>query len=269
MKNYITLILIFFILTFYKSQVGINESNPRVSLQVSPSNADSPKPNEGVIVPRVTSLNITDPKSVGLFVFLDYEDNTTPQIERGFYWWDGSVWVPFFSMNKLGKDQTVTYVSCLNTFREGAITTNTATNVRTMQFNSSSLVANDTGNFEINTANELVIKKAGTYYIQSLISLKSTTDATGARDSYEGIILKNGVEPSPALRTAYGFPVAPATVTFDSNTTVSGFITVNENDRISIRINRYYRDVAAGQTIVTINPNGNLSNITLRYMGNL
>lgn len=262
MKKYILIIILSFVYLKINAQVGINTNNPLVNLHVSATDKSNPNFNEGVIVPRVTSLNIADTKEKGLLIFLDSENPNTIEIEKGFYWWDGTTWIPFFSMNKMTKDKTITYVSCLSSFREGDITSNTSTNIRTMQFDPSTLVANDEGNFEINSNNELVVKKAGTYHIQTVISLNSTSDNSG-RDAYEAMILINGAEPTPNLRTAYGFPSGGTS--FDSNTAISGFVTLQVNNRISLRVNRYYRDVG---TNVTIKPNGSMSNITLRYMGN-
>ncbi|KMQ62247.1 hypothetical protein ACM40_08045 [Chryseobacterium sp. BLS98] len=268
MKNISTLLILgsFFCFGLLSSQVGINTNTPKTTLEISAKDKDNPLSNEGVIVPRVTSLNVTNAKDHGLLVFLDFEDPLTAVIERGFYWWNNtsSTWIPFFSMNKMTKDKTITYVSCKSTFDEGPLTS-TSTNTRTLGFDINTLIANDTGNFSVNGAGELVVKKAGTYHVQGVISLHSVTNGVNAaRDAYEGMVLVNGTEPVPNLRTAYGFP-SGATV-FDSNTAISGFVTLNVNDRIRFSINRYYRD--AGFTDpATITPNSTLSNLTLRYMG--
>lgn len=266
MKKIHILIYVILLLPFtLKSQIGINTTNPLATLEVASTDPMNPLVNEGVIIPRVTSLNITEQKEKGLLVFLDYEDHTTSNIEKGFYWWNGSNWIPFFSMNKLTKDLTITYVSFLDTFKEGSITETSSDN-RLMMFDKSSLIANDTDNFEVNTTNELVIKKAGTYHIQAIISIKSVTNSTTqAREGYTGVILVNGVEPNAQkLRTSYSFPNGGTT--FNSNSTLSGFIKVNANDKITVKVNR---DLKTGNnTTVTLNPNGKLSNMTLRYLGN-
>lgn len=261
MKRYLIITILSIITTNTIAQVGINNDNPLVNLHVSAADASNPQFNEGVIIPRVTSLNMTDTKEKGLLVFLDNEDPATTIVEKGFYWWDGTTWIPFFSMNKMTKDKTITYVSCLESFREGNMTDASSTNVRTMQFNNATLIANDEGNFEINSNNELVVKKAGSYHVQAVISLNSVSTNNG-RDAYEAKILVNNVEPTPNLRTAYGFP--SGNTFFDSNSAISGYVELNANDRISIQINRYYRDTG---TSVTIRPNGSISNLTLRYLG--
>ena len=268
MKNISTLLIVgnLFCFGLLSPQVGVNTNTPKTTLEIRTADKNNPLSNEGVIVPRVTSLNVTNAKEHGLLVFLDFEDPLTEAVERGFYWWNntGNTWIPFFSMNKMTTDKTITYVSCKNTFNEGPLTSS-STNVRTLGFDINTLIANDTGNFEINASGELVVKKAGTYHVQGVLSLHSIGNGVNAaRDAYEGMILVNGAEPAPNLRTAYGFP-SGATI-FDSNSAISGFVTLNVNDRIRFSINRYYRD--AGFTDpVTITPNGTLSNLTLRYMG--
>ncbi|MCW3162366.1 hypothetical protein [Chryseobacterium oryctis] len=254
--------------TCFSSQVGINTNVPLTTLEVKTKDISNPLKTDGVIIPRVTSLNLADSKEHGLLVFLDYENPATEEIERGFYWWNNNTqnWIPFFSMNKMKKDKTITYVSCKNSFNEGNLTYS-STNLRTLGFNSSSLIANDEGNFEVNAAGELVVKKAGTYHVQAVVSLNSSSSTTAnsdQRDSYEAKIFVNGAEPSPNIRTAYGFPSGG--LTFDSNSAMSGFVTLNANDRIIFSINRYYRDT--GSTVNSIiTPNGSLSNLTLRYIG--
>lgn len=265
MKKYLILFPIIFVLFKTNAQVGINTDEPLVDLHVQAEDPENPEPNEGVIIPRVNSLNVTDAKETGLLVFLDFENPSTIEIEKGFYWWNGTQWIPFFSMNKMTKDRTITYVSCSDSFREGNITNNSSTSVRTMQFTPESLVANDSENFEINANSELVVKKAGTYHVQAVISLNFSNSSNG-RDAYEAKILLNGVEPTPRLRTAYGFPSGGTS--FNSNTAISGFATLNANDRIRIEINRYYLDPDSGVNAV-MTPNGNMSNLTLRYLGQL
>ncbi|REC78549.1 hypothetical protein DRF60_08850 [Chryseobacterium elymi] len=269
MKNIISTLLIagnFFCFGFLSSQVGVNTNTPKTTLEIRTADKDNPLSNEGVIIPRVTSLNVTNAKEHGLLVFLDFEDPLTETIERGFYWWNNTsnMWIPFFSMNKMTQDKTITYISCKNAFDEGALTS-VSTNLRTLGFDSNTLIANDTGNFEVNASGELVVKKAGTYHVQAVISLHSVNNGVNAaRDAYEGMVLVNGAEPVPNLRTAYGFP--SGSTVFDSNTAISGFVTLNVNDRIRFSINRYYRDSSFTDP-ATITPNGTLSNLTLRYMG--
>ena len=165
-------------------------------------------------------------------------------------------------MNKITADQTVTYVSSLNSFTEGNLT-HTSDNIRTILFDSSSLKTNKTEEYEVNSTG-LVVKKPGIYHIESTISLNSFTDSDPqARDAFEAKILVNNTEPTPNLRTAYGFPNGQTT--FNSNSVISGYVRLNANDIISIQINRYYRDIG---TKVTIKPNGAMTNLTLRYMGN-
>ena len=247
---------------FVYGQVGINTDTPLTALEVKAADPNNHTPTEGIIVPRVTSLNMTDSKPKGLLVFLDAEDPTTPAIERGFYWWNGTEWKPFFSMNKIKRDETITYVSAQNIFREGNIDNNLVT-TRTIPFAASNLVAGDPANFEINANNELVVKKAGKYHIVAIFSLNYSQVTNNRRDSFEGTILVNNTTTNPILTAAYGFP--SSLTEFNNSFTVSGVLRLNANDRINLQINRYYAD--SGN--VTIRPNGSQTNVTLRYMGPL
>lgn len=262
--KYLYLILSLFTSCVVFSQVGINVNEPQTTIHINASNANNPSSTDGVIIPIVKSLNTTDPKPNGLLVFLDSENPLTDEIEKGFHWWNGTEWIPFFSMNKLKPDQTLTYVSATDNFTGGNITEN-STGTRKIRFNAATLKTNDVANFEVNNF-ELVVKKAGVYHLQSNISLKSVTNSDPqARESYEAKILVNGVEPTPPnipLRTADGFPNGGTT--FDSNSVISGVVKLNVGDRLSIEINRHYRDTG---TTVTITPNGSRTDLTLRYMG--
>lgn len=245
-----------------QAQVGVNTETPLATLHVESSDPENPSPTEGLIIPRVSTLNLTDPKEVGLLVFLDSDDPGTLEVEKGFYWWDGVAWIPFFSMNKLTKDLTVTYANFTNAFREGTNLTTNSTDIRHLALDPSSLIANDASNFSINGNGELVVNKAGKYLITAVVSLKSQSTTAG-RDSYEAKILVNSAEPTPNLRTAYGFPSGGDE--FNSNSTISGYVSLTAGQRISVQINRYYRDEG---TTVTISPNGTMSSLTLTYLGN-
>jgi hypothetical protein len=246
---------------FSSAQVGINTDTPLATMHIESSDEENPMNTDGILIPRVTALNMTDTKEKGLLVFLDYENPATPEVEKGFYWWDGTTWRPFFSMNKMTKNLTVSYAACTSAFFEGTNLTTGSTHVRKMRFDPLTLLANDVGSFSVNAQGEFVVQKAGTYQLLAVVSLRSeSTDA--ARDSFEAKILVNGTEPTNVLRTAYGFP--SGNTIYDSNSTISGAVKLNPGDRIAIEINRYYRDTG---TNVIISPNGSLSSLTLTYLG--
>lgn len=70
MKKIHILIYVILLLPFtVKSQIGINTTNPLATLEVASTDPMNPLVNEGVIIPRVTSLNITEQKEKGLLVF--------------------------------------------------------------------------------------------------------------------------------------------------------------------------------------------------------
>lgn len=265
MKN-ISFILLGILLTLSNNsiaQVGINNSSPQSTLDITASSQSNPSNSSGVIIPRVNSLNTTDAKEKGLLVFL----NSSSLADRGFYWWDGVQWNPFLSNSKITGNKSITYVSAKSTFKEGNMTQDASTNNRTLDFES--IKTNDSGNFEINSSGELIVKKAGYYHVQAASFLKKNSGNADKRDQLDMKIHVNGVDAAVDnsvnfnIEGTKGFPVGLYSITINA----SGVLKLDANDRLSMKIIRTYRDTdPAGSIVIIPDPNAK-SNITLRYLG--
>jgi len=86
MKNLIIIILVFFGMIGAKAQVGIANTNPQASLDISASNPAAPSNTDGILVPRIDEFPATDPvaASDGLMVFA----TGSGSVSKGFYYWD-------------------------------------------------------------------------------------------------------------------------------------------------------------------------------------
>jgi len=68
------------------SQVGINNTNPQSTLDITASNVASPANTDGILIPRIDDFPATDPGTAqdGMMIFAT--GNGTP--DKGFYFWD-------------------------------------------------------------------------------------------------------------------------------------------------------------------------------------
>lgn len=262
MKHYIYILLFLFPLHLLgQGTIGVDELEPETTMNITTKDVDNPESSEGIIIPRVTDLNITDPKEVGLLVF--YETST---LDRGFYWWDGVTWQPFVSITQVSADLTIAHAYCKNTFKEGIINENASTDLRTIEFDG--LETNDVANYEINTAGELVVKKAGKYHVYGVVNVRNTSSVTNAnkRDAIEAKLYVNGANASAVngnlnIEGANSFPTGNNSVVVF----LSGSLILDANDRLIFKVNRYYRD---SDTPISISPDPSaLSNLTLKYLG--
>lgn len=265
MKN-ISFILLGILLTHSNNciaQVGVNNSSPQSTLDITASSQSNPSNSSGVIIPRVNSLNTTDTKEKGLLVFL----NSSGFADRGFYWWDGVQWNPFLSNSKITGNKSITYVSTKSNFEEGIMTQDPSTNNRTIEFES--IKTNDSGNFEINSSGELVVKKAGYYHVQAASFIMKNSGHPDKRDQLDMKIYVNGMDATlynPEnfnIEGTNSFPVGFNSITINA----SGVLKLDEDARLSMKIIRTYRDTNPEGPIVIIPDPDAKSNITLRYMG--
>ena len=245
------------------AQVGINNSSPQSTLDITVSSQSNPSNSSGVIIPRVNSLNTTDTKEKGLLVFL----NSSGFADRGFYWWDGVQWNPFLSNSKITGNKSITYVSTKSTFKEGNMTQLASTNNRTIDFES--IKTNDSGNFEINSSGELIVKKAGYYHVQAASFILKNT-STNRRDQLDMKIFVNGNNASNSnsenfnLEGSKSYPTGISTIAIN----VAGLVKLDVNDRIAMKIVRSYRDTDPNDPVSIIPDPNTKSNLTLRYLGN-
>jgi len=78
------------------AQVGINNTNPKATLDIKATSMTDPASTDGVLIPRIDEFSTTEPSSTqdGMLVFLT--GNGIPT--KGFYYWDSAVlkWIPLF-----------------------------------------------------------------------------------------------------------------------------------------------------------------------------
>ena len=71
------------------SQVGIGNTNPNATLDISASNVATPANNDGILIPRIDSFPATSPTAAqqGMLVYLTTASGGNPP---GFYYWDNN-----------------------------------------------------------------------------------------------------------------------------------------------------------------------------------
>jgi YadA head domain repeat (2 copies) len=93
MKTIRFTLLLFLISILGNAQVGVGNTDPKASLDVSASNAVTPANTDGILIPRIDNFPATNPAADqdGMMVFVT--GNGTPA--KGFYYWDNSTtsWV--------------------------------------------------------------------------------------------------------------------------------------------------------------------------------
>lgn len=274
MKKNIFLGLLLSANALWGQEVGINTNNPQALLEIKGNGQDVT--SEALIIPRVTSLNTTDAKEVGLLVFLEKENTDTKKENRGFYWWNGTEWRPFLSTVQTSINRTITYVQTQKQFDGGRnfITRNDpAGNTRTISFDSSSLKTYDTSLFSFSNG-KVVIQKAGYYNVNALLNLykRSAGPGTGAaRDMFALRVLVNGVVSStkhnnPNLESIQSFPFG---INRGISIITSGSLKLDKGDILSLQVVREYVDTSVGAAVndtFIINPNLD-SSIALQYLG--
>jgi len=92
MKIQLTIITLF--LSFWATaQVGIGNTDPKATLDITASNAATPSNTDGLLIPRVDEFPVTDPTAAqdGMMVFVTGAGIPS----KGFYFWDntGGSWV--------------------------------------------------------------------------------------------------------------------------------------------------------------------------------
>ena len=88
----IILALLFPLVTAY-SQVGISTTDPKATLDIKASNVSTPANTDGILIPRVDALSVTNP-TIDQDRMLIYLTTTSGTYVPGFYYWDNanSVW---------------------------------------------------------------------------------------------------------------------------------------------------------------------------------
>ncbi|MBO4233300.1 hypothetical protein FO675_03110 [Riemerella anatipestifer] len=115
------------------SQVGINQPNPRATLDIVAKNPNAPDSSAGILIPRV-SQNPAKGNEKGQLIF-----NTT---ENSFLFWDGASWVPISQGGTSASPAAQNHAYFTDTRSASAITVN--------QNSSESLIPNTAVEFTLN-----------------------------------------------------------------------------------------------------------------------
>jgi len=93
MKQTRTLFTLLLLSTLLNAQVGINNTNPKASLDISATNQASPSNTDGLLIPRIDTFPATAPTSAqqGMMVYLTTASGGNAP---GYYYWDNgtSLW---------------------------------------------------------------------------------------------------------------------------------------------------------------------------------
>jgi hypothetical protein len=98
--------IVFYVLVFMASlsyaQVGVGNTNPQATLDISASNQATPSNEDGILIPRVDAFPVTNPTASqqGMLIYLT---TTVGLNSKGFYHWDQATtsWVKLTSIEKL------------------------------------------------------------------------------------------------------------------------------------------------------------------------
>lgn len=96
MKNIFFLVIMLSISLGTQAQVGINNTDPKATFDMSAKNPANPVATEGLLIPRITSFASSDPTAAqdGMLVYMN---NDSAYAGEGFYYWDNDTtnWLPW------------------------------------------------------------------------------------------------------------------------------------------------------------------------------
>jgi len=83
----IVLYVLLFVVSFSFAQVGVGNTDPQATLDITASNQATPSNEDGILIPRVDTFPGTDPTAAqqGMLIYLTTAVGTNP---KGFYYWD-------------------------------------------------------------------------------------------------------------------------------------------------------------------------------------
>lgn len=81
-----------------KAQVGVNNTNPQATIDITASNITNPANNDGILIPRIDQFPATNPTAQQHSMIV-YLTTTVGSNTPGFYYWDNTTttWLPFSS----------------------------------------------------------------------------------------------------------------------------------------------------------------------------
>jgi hypothetical protein len=203
------------------AQVGINNTDPKATLDIEASNVATPTNTDGILIPRIDDFPLANPSvdQDGMLVFIT--GNSTPT--KGFYFWDNST----TSWASVG-GSTKSIVSA--TMSSGQFIGSSYVKV---QFNTTSFDTNS----EFDTANNrFVATNSGYYRINATArnGIPSSTTVVGMAIYVNGFPVKETVLFNTILAS---HPIIEGVISLNTTDYVeifmSGIGTINPNTRWS------------------------------------
>ncbi|MFK5983645.1 MAG: hypothetical protein QM499_12085, partial [Flavobacteriaceae bacterium] len=89
MKHFIVIIVLFVYPLLVKSQVGINNTNPKATLDITATDQSNPSNTDGLLIPRIDDFPATSPTAAqqGMMVYLT---TTSGGNAPGYYYWNNN-----------------------------------------------------------------------------------------------------------------------------------------------------------------------------------
>lgn len=278
MKKHIFLLGLLYCHLALGQKVGINTDNPSVILEIQKNTHKEDPTSDAIIIPRVSNLDWKG-GTIGQLVFLEKEPNAQDEHLRGFYWWNGQSWTPFYSTVQASINRTITYVKTKPALeligipsQEGFYSQLTSYLIRTLLFPE---ITEDTTPIQTATPEDftikngrLVVNKAGYYNLTASINLvkRSVNGGANIRDAYDLNVIVNN---RSVLQSSQSIPNG---IDVGANLVASGAIELKAGDEIYLTIHRRYRGSQASRprntARVLLDDNAN-NNITLQYIGNI
>lgn len=229
MKN--IFITIVFLLTgiFSKAQVGINNENPKATLQIDAKNSVLPESTAGLGVPVLDIFPPVSPTNDqnGMLIYLK---NTTDSNLEGFYYWDAieNNWEYIVDIKSVGLDFSKTIVSgssfSPNNMSGSGVQTRSVP-FTTINSLDSSFSLSDGG---------LRVGKTATYYL--VFTGGVFKSASNVVNNYTTEILVNGV-PNSVLTSRNSAP-GGATDGRSATFYIASMLDLNKNDVLTVRTRR-------------------------------
>lgn len=215
MKKLIILIITVISVTVF-GQVGIGTQDPKATLHIEPSSVETPTGEDGILVPRLENFPTTDPVRLGQLIFL--QDNGS--LDDGFYYWDGTNWIPFPGSFEREIDDTVYSF-------DGQGYTGTAL---TRNINFSKFVKASTDGFTLSD-NEITVGKGGLYLVSFTGNSKKPSGAE-EQANFTYTILVNDVTASSVSTSI------PAESTSSTSASFSFLRRLNAGDKLRATVTK-------------------------------
>ncbi|WP_179319175.1 hypothetical protein [Winogradskyella helgolandensis] len=100
--KYIAFCVLLLMASFTYAQVGVGNTNPQATLDITASNQAAPSNVDGILIPRIDTFPATNP-TAAQDAMLVYLTTTVGLNSKGFYYWDQATtsWIRFSSIEKL------------------------------------------------------------------------------------------------------------------------------------------------------------------------